>query len=317
MFLSVIVPCFNEQEVLPETHRRLTQVLEGVGEDYELLYVNDGSRDGTLPMLRELERADPQVRVLNLSRNFGHQIAVSAGLDHARGRVTVIIDADLQDPPEVMVEMIAKWRDGYDVVYGQRRTRPGENAFKLGSARLFYRLLNVLSDRPIPVDVGDFRLLDRQVVEAMRGMREYDRFLRGMVSWVGFRQCAVPYDRDARFAGVSKYPLMKMLHLAADGILSFSVTPLRAAIILGLLSAAVAFAGIIYAVILRLTTSAWVSGWTLLFVAILFMGGVQLVTAGIIGEYVGRIYREVKGRPLYLLASDDTAPRDRQPPARP
>ncbi|HEY8616127.1 glycosyltransferase family 2 protein [Phenylobacterium sp.] len=310
MFLSVIVPCFNEEEVLPETHRRLGAVLDSLGEDYELLYVNDGSRDRTLAMLRDLAQRDRRVRVINLSRNFGHQIAVSAGLDHAQGRVTVIIDADLQDPPAVIPEMIDKWREGYDVVYGQRRSRPGESAFKLGSARLFYRFLNLLSDRPIPLDAGDFRLLDRAVVDAMRGMREYDRFLRGMVSWVGFRQYALPYDRDARFAGESKYPLMKMLRLAADGILSFSVTPLRAAIVLGLVSAALAFLGIVYAIVLRLTTSTWVSGWTLLFVAILFMGGVQLVTAGIIGEYVGRIYREVKGRPLYLLAADD---RDRGP----
>jgi len=299
--LSVIIPCFNEEESIRQSYKVLTDTLRRLDGRYELIFVNDGSRDQTLGILRSIVSADGAVRIVDLSRNFGHQIAVSAGLDSCEGDAVVIIDADLQDPPAVIEEMVAKWLEGYDVIYGQRRHRQGESKFKLASARSFYRLLNKLSDTPIPVDTGDFRLIDRRVVEAIRQMPEKDRFLRGMMSWVGFRQYALPYDRDPRFAGESKYPLTKMLRLAFDGILSFSIAPLRAAIWVGMTTAALSVVGIIYAIFMRLMTDTWVSGWTLIFVGMMFLGGVQLLTAGIIGEYVGRIYREVKSRPLYFV----------------
>ncbi len=242
-----------------------------------------------------------RMRVLALSRNFGHQMAVTAGLQHVAGHVVVLIDADLQDPPEVIVEMLDRWRQGADVVYGVRTEREGETAFKRGTASAFYRLLARLTDVAIPLDTGDFRLMDRTVGDAFLAMPERDRFVRGMVAWTGFRQEPVLYRRAARLAGETGWPLRKMLRFAVDGIVSFSLAPLRLATWLGLLAAGLALAGIVYAVALRLLTDAWVSGWTSLFIAILFMGGVQLVLLGILGEYVGRIYGEVKRRPLYLV----------------
>ncbi|MFP4004078.1 MAG: glycosyltransferase family 2 protein [Alphaproteobacteria bacterium] len=300
--LSVIVPCFNEEAVIAETHARLKQVLGGLVPAYEILYVDDGSRDATRERLRELQAGDSHVRVLALSRNFGHQLAVTAGLDHARGEAVVIIDADLQDPPELIADMLRLWREGNDVVYGTRTERDGESRFKLASAKAFYRLLDAISAVPIPRDTGDFRLMDRAVVEAVRAMPERDRFLRGMVAWAGYRQIALPYRRAPRAAGKTKYPLFRMIRLAADGLLSFSTAPLRLAIWLGLATCVLAAVGIIYAVVLRLFTDNWVEGWTLAFVAMLFIGGVQLVVLGIIGEYIGRIYGETKKRPLYLVA---------------
>jgi dolichol-phosphate mannosyltransferase len=299
--LSVVVPCYNEEAVIDATHRRLSNVLRRVAPDHEILYVNDGSRDGTLAALATIQQSDPHVRVIGLSRNFGHQIAVSAGIDHALGEAVVIIDADLQDPPELIEHMMGKWREGYDVVYGTRTEREGESAFKLFTARLFYRLLNALSDTPIPLDTGDFRLIARPVALALREMPEQDRFLRGMVSWVGYRQFALPYRRDRRAAGESKYPLRKMLRFATDGILSFSTVPLRIAVWLGLATALLALVGIIYALITRFLTDQWVSGWASLFLAVLLMGGVQLMMLGVVGEYIGRIYREGKRRPLYFV----------------
>lgn len=304
MLVSVVVPCYNEEPVIRETHKRLVSVLEQLKPDaFELIYVNDGSRDRTLELLEELQAADERVRVLSFSRNFGHQIAVTAGLDNAQGDAVVLIDADLQDPPAVILEMVERWRDGYHVVYGMRTDRPGETRFKLWTAKLFYRLLNKLSDVEIPLDVGDFRLMDRRVVDVMRAMPERDRYLRGMVSWVGFRQIAVMYRREPRFAGESKYPLFKMLRFATDGIISFSNVPLRLAVWAGVFAIFLAFGGIIYALILRLYFSEthWVRGWTSTFVAILFLGGTQLIFLGFIGEYIGRIYGEVKRRPLYIL----------------
>jgi glycosyltransferase involved in cell wall biosynthesis len=304
MLISVVVPCYNEEPVIRETHGRLVSVLEQLEPDeFEIIYVNDGSRDHTLPLLEELQAQDTRVRVLSFSRNFGHQIAVTAGLDNAKGDAVVLIDADLQDPPAVILEMVERWRDGYHVVYGMRTDRPGETRFKLMTAKLFYRLLNRLSDVEIPLDVGDFRLMDRKVVEVLHAMPERDRYLRGMVSWVGFRQIAVMYRREPRFAGESKYPLFKMLKFATDGIISFSIVPLRLAVWAGVFAIGLAFAGIIYALIVRLYFSEthWVRGWTSTFVAILFLGGVQLIFLGFIGEYIGRIYGEVKGRPLYIL----------------
>jgi dolichol-phosphate mannosyltransferase len=302
MLISVIVPCFNEEQVIVETNRSLSATLAALdGLDFEIVYVDDGSSDSTADLLRSIQSEDKHARVIRLSRNFGHQLAVSAGLEHARGNAVVIIDADLQDPPQVIPEMVARWRDGYHVVYGMRTDRAGETAFKLWTAKLFYRLINRVSKVQLPLDVGDFRLLDRRVVEVLLSMPERDRFLRGMVSWIGFRQVAVMYQRAERRAGSSKYSLFKMLQFAADGVLSFSLTPLRLALWVGFLSIALAFAGILYALIIRLYTNDWVRGWTSIFTAVLFIGGAQLVTLGIIGEYIGRIYAEVKRRPLYVV----------------
>jgi len=301
MVLSIVVPCYNEEAVIAEFHRRVVAALEAIELDLEIIYTDDGSRDQTANILRELQQKDGRVRVVSLSRNFGHQLAVTAGLEHARGDAVVIIDADLQDPPEVIPEMIERWRDGYQVVYGLRVRRAGETTFKRWSAKLFYRLLNRLSEIEIPPDVGDFRLLDRQVVDVLLAMPERDRFLRGMISWVGFKQVAVIYDREPRRAGTSKYPLMKMLGFALDSVISFSFAPLRLAIWVGFGAIAASFAGIIYALIIRLYTTEWVRGWASIFTAILFLGGIQLITLGIVGEYVGRIYAEVKMRPLYVV----------------
>lgn len=307
MLLSVVVPCYNEEAVIVETHRRLAQVLDGLKDlDWEILYVDDGSSDRTAELLREIQSKDARVRFVRLSRNFGHQVAFSAGLDYAEGDAVVVIDADLQDPPEVIPEMVERWRDGYQVVYGARTDREGETRFKLWTAKIFYRLLNRLSNLKMPVDVGDFRLMDRKVVDALRAMPERDRFLRGMVSWVGFRQVAVLYRRAPRFAGESKYPLLKMIRFALDAVISFSFVPLRLVVWLGVGAIGLAFLGIIYAVVLRFffDPSHWVRGWASIFVAVLFMSGVQLISIGIIGEYVGRIYGEVKQRPLYFVQEE-------------
>ncbi len=304
MLISIVLPCYNEAKLLPETHRRLGALAQKLArERFEFIYVDDGSRDETAAFLHQLSQSDDRVRVLRLSRNFGQQVATTAGLEHAVGDAVVIMDADLQDPPEVIGQMYARWLEGYHVAYGERETRLGETPFKLWTAKFFSRLLNQLSRVPIPKDAGDFRLLDRTVVDALLRMPERDRFLRGMVSWVGFRQIAVPYRREARFAGESKFPLLKMVRFAADGLFSFSFAPLRLAIWAGLFVLALALLGIIYALAIRffLDPSHWVRGWASLFVAILFMGGVQLLSLGIIGEYVGRIYGEVKQRPLYFI----------------
>jgi dolichol-phosphate mannosyltransferase len=324
MLISVIIPCYNEAAVLPEAHRRLAQLadrLQSAG-TFEFIFVDDGSRDETSRLLYELARADPRVRGLRLSRNFGQQIATTAGLEHAAGDAVVIIDADLQDPPELIETMIARWREGYHVAYAQRTERTGETAFKLWSAKVFYRLVQGISPAAIPSDTGDFRLMDRQVVDALLRMPERDRFLRGMVSWVGFRQIAVPYKREARFAGTTGYSLLKMIGFAIDAIVSFSFAPLRLAVWTGFFVLGLALFGIIYAVILRFfgDPSLWVRGWASIFVAILFMGGVQLISLGIIGEYVGRIYGEVKQRPLYFVRERfgfrDETPPQREPEAK-
>ena len=300
--LSVIVPCYNEEEVIETTHARLSAVMIGAGLSYDIIYVDDGSQDATAEKLRAIAAASPHARVLRLSRNFGHQIAVTAGLEYAEGDAVVLIDADLQDPPELIPEMIAKWGEGYEVVYGVRTTREGESTFKLWTARAFYRIINKLSEVPLPLDTGDFRLIDRKVVLALRRMRERYRLLRAMTSWVGFRQVALPYERRKRFAGESKYPLRKMLALALDGILSFSVVPLRIVTAVGLCMAFFAALGIAYALIGRIFGDDWVRGWTLMFITMLFFGGIQFIFLGIIGEYVGRIYGEAKQRPLYLVS---------------
>ncbi|SNS23737.1 dolichol-phosphate mannosyltransferase [Noviherbaspirillum humi] len=300
--LSMVIPCYNEEEVIHETMRRLGDFCAQLTDlDIELIFVDDGSRDRTRSILKEYANRDARIRVIGFARNFGHQIAVTAGIDAAHGDAIVLIDADLQDPPEVVHQMIEKWREGYDVVYGTRTERPGESRFKLSTARAFYRLLNRLSNVPIPLDTGDFRLMSRNVADALRSMPERDRFVRGMVSWVGFRQIALPYKRAERFAGTSKYPLRKMIRFATDGILSFSTKPLQLAVGLGMAAASLALAGIVYALFLRIFTSIWVEGWTALMIAVLFLGGVQLICVGILGEYIGRIYNEVKNRPLYVV----------------
>ena len=300
--LSVVVPCFNEEAVIRETHRGLVAALEKVPElDFELIYVDDGSRDATLKLLRGLQRMDERVRVLALSRNFGQQIAVTAGLQCAEGDAVVIIDSDLQDPPAVILEMLEHWREGVDVAYGLRTEREGETTFKRWTASAFYRLINRIADVAIPVDTGDFRLMDRKVVNAFLAMPERDRLMRGMVAWTGFRQEPVPYRRAVRTAGETKYSFRKMLRLAIDGILSFSMVPVRLATYVGFCTSGLALLGIAYALGLRIFFDIWITGWTLLFIAIVFFGGVQLVFIGIMGEYLGRIYGEVKRRPLYLI----------------
>ncbi len=302
--LSVVVPCYNEEEVLDETIPRLTTALEAIPDiDFEIVFVDDGSADGTLERLRCAAEEDDRILVVSFARNFGHQIAVTAGTDVAIGDAVAVIDADLQDPPELIADMLEKWREGYEVVYGKRTSREGESAFKLASAGAFYRILNRFSEVPIPLDTGDFRLMDRAVVDCLKAMPERHRFIRGMVAWVGYRQCALPYERAERFAGTSKYPLRKMVAFATDGILSFSSKPLRFATWLGIASASLALLGIFYALVMRLFTSIWIEGWTALMIAVLFLGGIQLLSLGIIGEYIARIHSESKHRPLYLVKS--------------
>jgi dolichol-phosphate mannosyltransferase len=317
--LSIVIPCYNEEEVIVETVKRLRAFCSAlINLNVELIFVDDGSRDRTRELVRYFAADDSRIKLIGFARNFGHQIAVTAGIDAANGDAVVLIDADLQDPPEIIHQMIAKWHEGYDVIYGTRSERHGESIFKLVAARWFYRFLNRMSDVPIPLDTGDFRLMSRNVVEALRAMPERDRFVRGMVSWVGFKQTALPYKRVERFAGESKYPLKKMLRFAVDGILSFSTTPLQVSGIAGLVCASFALLGIIYAVLLRLFTNAWVEGWTALMVAVLLIGGVQLIAIGVVGAYVGRIYNEIKNRPLYVVQeylgfSDDGPALSRSP----
>ncbi len=300
--ISIVVPCLDEEEVLAETLDRLDRMSRLPPDcDFEFIFVDDGSSDATMVLLRQAAARDNRVRVIGFARNFGQQIAVSAGIDRARGDAVVLMDADLQDPPEVVAEMIACWRTGFDVVYGTRRSRRHDGPLKRITASGFYKVINRLSEVPIPRDTGDFRLMSRPVVEVLRRMPERHRFLRGMVAWAGFRQTALSYDRPERFAGKTKYPLRKMMRYAADGILSFSTRPLQMSIALGLMSAFLALVGIGYALFMRIFTSTWVEGWTALMIAVLFLGGVQLLSLGILGEYVGRIYSEVQRRPLYVV----------------
>jgi glycosyltransferase involved in cell wall biosynthesis len=300
--ISIVVPCFNEEEVLRTTNRRLISVLEQLSLRFEILYVDDGSTDGTAEILHELQALDERIRVICFSRNFGHQMAITAGLEHAAGDAVAIIDADLQDPPEVLADFVAKWMEGFQVVYGVRTERDGETAFKLWTAKIFYRTMGNLSDTEIPLDTGDFRLMDRRVVDALLAMPERDRFVRGMVSWLGFLQAAVPYHRAVRAAGVTKFSFFKMVKFATDGIVSFSILPLRLATWVGFAASGIALLGVVITVVERLMgVEGLVKGWASVLVAILFIGGVQLICMGIIGEYVGRIYGESKRRPLYVV----------------
>ncbi len=300
--ISIVAPAYNEEEVLPEFYRRVREVMDAIGEPWELILVNDGSRDNTLAIMRELHEKDPRVKIVSFSRNFGHQLAITAGLDYASGDAVIIIDADLQDPPEVIADLIAKWREGYDVVYAVRKERKGESWFKEWTAKFFYRLIYRITDVDIPKDTGDFRLMDRKVVEALRTMRERNRFMRGLSVWVGFKQTGVYYVREPRFAGETKYPLRKMLKFALDAITSFSYVPLQLATYTGFAVAGLSLVAVLVAVYLRLTTGRALLGQATTLVAVLFLGGIQLIFLGIIGEYLGRIYDEVKARPLYIVA---------------
>lgn len=304
---SIIAPIFNEVENIPELHRRISEVMDSTGEPWELVMVDDGSTDGSTDLIRELAISDNRVRPVIFARNFGHQIAVTAGLDFSRGEAVVIIDADLQDPPELILDMIAKWQEGYQVVYAIRSEREGETWFKEFTASLFYRLIYRITDVDIPLDTGDFRLLDRKVVNVMGQMRERHRFLRGMSVWVGFKQTGVEYKRSARFAGETKYPLNKMVKFATDAITSFSYFPLQLAMYLGFISAGISIVVIPIVIFMRLAGSQAFFGQASTLVAVLFLGGVQLISLGILGEYVGRLYDEAKGRPLYIISE---APED-------
>ena len=299
--ISIVAPNFNEAGSVQEFYRRICETMESIGETWELVWVDDGSTDGSTEMIRELARKDHRIRPVIFARNFGHQIAVTAGTDYARGQAVVIMDSDLQDPPEVIPQMIEKWREGYEVVYAQRTEREGESWFKLFTASLFYRIIYRITDVDIPLDTGDFRLLDRKVVSVINQMRERHRFLRGMSVWVGFRQTGVQYKRAARFSGETKYPLKKMVKFASDAITGFSYFPLQMATYLGFISAGLSILAIPVVVVLRLAGSQAFFGQATTLIAVLFLGGVQLISLGILGEYIGRIYDEAKGRPLYIV----------------
>ena len=301
--ISIVSPVYNEEEVLHELHHRVSAVMDEIGDTWELVLVNDGSRDRSAEVIAELHARDERVRGISFSRNFGFQIAATAGLDHAQGDAVILTDADLQDPPEVYPRMIAKWREGYDVVYGIRTSREGETWFKLATAKLFYRLIYRITSVDIPLDTGDFRLMDRRVVNAIGRMRERNRFLRGMVPWVGYRQTGIEYERDARFAGESKFSSVRqMLPFAVDAITSFSYFPLRMATYFGFAVAGISGLLILIIILLRLFgPEAPLLGQASTLIAVLFLGGVQLIFLGILGEYLGRIYDEVKARPLYLV----------------
>jgi glycosyltransferase involved in cell wall biosynthesis len=308
--LTLVLPIYNEEEVIPILHDRLQGFLGTLGVDAEVLFVNDGSKDRSMPLLRELAAKDARYRVLSFSRNFGHQSAITAGVDYARGQAVVVMDADLQDPPEVVVEMLARWRDGFDVVYGKRRSREGETWFKLITAKYFYRVFRAMIPIEVPLDAGDFRLMSRQVVLTLRSLREAHRFVRGMVAWVGFKQVAVLYDRPGRAAGETKYPLSKMIRFAIDGITSFSVVPLRFATYLGMFISLASVGYAIWALFDKIVLHATVQGWTTTVVLVALLSSVQLLMIGILGEYVGRIYEQVKMRPLYVVGDRVNLPRE-------
>ncbi len=305
---SIIAPIFNEKDNLAELHRRISDVMNSTGEPWELLLVDDGSTDGSADIIRAMAQSDVRIRPVIFARNFGHQVAVTAGLDYSRGDAVVIIDADLQDPPELILEMAKKWKEGYEVVYAVRAEREGESWFKLWTASLFYRLIYRITDVKIPLDTGDFRLMDRKVVNVMNKMRERHRFLRGMSAWVGFKQVGVEYKRAARLAGETKYPFRKMFKLAVNAVTGFSYFPLQVATYFGFVSASVAIFAIPVVIYLRVTGSQAFFGQASTLIATLFLGGVQLISLGILGEYIGRLYDEAKGRPLYIVRE---APEDK------
>ena len=304
--LSVVIPVFNEEDNLRELYSRLSAVLPAAGGSYEIIFVDDGSHDASLPLLRSFANADPRVRAVELARNFGHQIAISAGLDHARGDAIVVMDTDLQDPPEVVPRLVEQWRAGYQMVYAQRAERAGETWFKKATASAFYRLIAKITNIQIPVDTGEFRLMDRKVVDAIIQMREYNRFMRGLSVWVGYRQTGISYERDARKAGETKFSLSKMVRLALDGITSFSYLPLQLATYFGFIVALISLIFLLAVIVMRLAnpSNPPFYGQASTLVSVLFIGSIQLIFLGIIGEYLGRIYDEVKRRPLYIVAEE-------------
>jgi len=301
--ITVVVPMYYEELVAKECYNQLTEVLDNNSFDYEIIFVNDGSKDKTEEILSKIAENDPKVKVINFSRNFGHQTAVTAGIFNATGDAIVIIDADLQDPPPVILKMIQFWEKGYEVVYGRRKKRKGETIFKLLTAKYFYKFLNYMSDIEIPKDTGDFRLIDRKVAEVYKNMPERNRFVRGMMSWIGFKQIAVEYERNVRFAGETKYPIKKMIKFATDGIISFSTKPLKFVSLLGVFSILMSIGVFLYGLISKILINNTISGWTSIITLIALFGGLQLMSLGIIGEYIARIYDECKNRPLYVIKS--------------
>jgi len=298
---SVIIPAYNEEETITETYHRVTTVMQNMGEPYELLFVNDGSRDKTAYMIADFCAKDTSVKLINFSRNFGHMPAISAGMVESRGDAIYIIDADLQDPPEVFPEMAEKWREGYHVVYGKRRTRAGETWFKKWSSKMFYRTINSMANIELPLDTGEFRLIDRKVCDAVNKLPEKRRYIRGLVSWVGFKQIAVEYDRQERFAGETKYPLRKMIAFAMDAIISFSYKPLKLATSLGFFISFFSFAYLLVILFQRFFTERTITGWASTMGIILLTQGILLMIMGLLGEYIGRIYDEIKSRPVYII----------------
>lgn len=298
---SVIVPVYNEELVINESYRRLTEVMKQTNETYELIFVNDGSKDRSPYILAKLCQDDRNVKFINFSRNFGHQPAITAGMDYAAGDAIIVIDSDLQDPPEVILEMIKEWKNGYDVLYGKRIERKGETFFKKSTAKIYYRILKNMTNVDIPVDTGDFRLIDRKVCDAMKSLGERNRYVRGLVSWVGFKQKAVEYVREERFAGETKYPFKKMVRFALDGITAFSYKPLKFATTIGFFISLCSFIYLVIIIMQKLFTTTTIEGWASTIAIVLFSQGIVLMMLGIIGEYIGRIFDEIKGRPIYIV----------------
>ena len=305
MEISAIIPSYNEQDNVGLMYERMTKTLSKISPDYEIIYINDCSKDQTLLRIKELAAKDTHVKYLSFSRNFGHQIAVSAGLDYCSGKAVVIIDGDLQDPPELIEQMYEKYKEGYKVVYARRTSREGETWFKKATAKIFYRLLASMTSIDIPVDVGDFRLIDQVIVKHLRNMPEKSKYIRGQISWIGYKQTFVNYHRDARIYGKTNYPLRKMLRFALDGITAFSDKPLKIASGLGIVAAIVSLLALIYALVAHFCFNSTITGWTSLILSVLFIGGVQLITIGIIGEYIARINNDVRNRPLYILEENN------------
>lgn len=299
---SIVVPVYNEELVIEESYKRLTEVMTKTDDSYELIFINDGSRDKTVEIIYNLYKNDDKIVLINFSRNFGHQNAITAGMDYARGDAVIVIDADLQDPPEVMLLMIEKWKEGFEVVYGKRKKRQGETFFKLLTAKIYYRVLKDLSTVDIPVDTGDFRLIDRKVCDTMKKLPERNRYVRGLVSWVGYKQTAVEYDREERFAGETKYPFKKMIKLAMDGILSFSYQPLKLATKLGFVISLFSFFYLLVVLYEKFFTDKTIDGWTSTIGVVLLTQGIVLMILGLMGEYIGRIYDEMKNRPNYIVS---------------
>jgi len=307
--ISFVLPIYNEEGNIALLHKTLIKTIKAIDKQYvfQFVYINDGSRDNSLVVLKELAEKDRRIKIINFARNFGHQLAVTAGLDYAEGDAVIIMDTDLQDPPSVCLDLIGEWEKGYDVIYAQRRTRK-DSAFKKLTANIYYRLLKRLADIDIPRNTGDFRLLDRRVVNALNKFREHDRFLRGLVSYVGFKQKGVLFDRDSRHSGKTNYPFKKMMKLASDGLIGFSDIPIRIISRTGYLISFISFAGIVYALVEKIFfPQNVVSGWTFIIIAVLFIGGIQLILLGVIGNYIGRIYTETQNRPLYIIESITSA----------